>query len=291
MDTYHDYQEFLKDLTLWGSHVCKPQPEFYPKKSFFTLLEKSVRSAEQGIFSPFLYLALSAHLEWEDMMLLAAALYTELQGELFTLSVWKLFWEKEEPTFPGAELYYQSAPLLFFRETEETGQMIRLQIVPRVFLFLQGILLEPRHIPGLTWYHRPEEPLPPLGRNNRFYEKIDDCLSKIPGKKLIYLQGQKGSGRKLNYAYLAAKSHLGLAVISYTQLHTEEQLREIQVECLLNHAMFVLELPEDDEDLTLLFHWLQEEETIFLLGTKPDLSPAVFIRDNICHFPFLPKEY
>ncbi len=271
MDTYHNYQEFLNDLTDWGNHVWEQQTAFHPRESFSALLQKSVTSAEQGVFSPFLYLALSARLEQEELLLLAASLYAERKGELLTPSAWKLFWKNESSDFPGIELYYQSAPLLFHREQEPAKLPENLRITPRIFLFLQGFLLESQYIPGLEWYHTKGNPLPPLGRNICLYPKILHCISEIPGKKLVYLQGREGSGRKLNYAYLAAESHMDLAVISYEQLQTERQLREIQIECLINHAMFVLELPKEEEDLTPLFHWLKEEETIFLLGTGPEL--------------------
>lgn len=275
MDTYHNYQEFLNDLTIWGENVCKQQTEFHPKESFFALLEKSVHSSEQGMFSPFLYLALSARLEREDTLLLAAALYTGLKGKSLTLRSWKLFWEQEEPAFPGTEVYYQSAPLLFERQAkmppEEKGEM-QLRIVPRIFLFLQGILPDNPHILGMNWYHQKEEPLPYLGESIRLYESINACLLKISGKKLVYLQGPEGSGRKLNYAYLAARSHMSLAVIHYETLRSESQLREMQIECLLNHAMFVIELSEEEEDLRPLLYWLKEEETVFLLGTRQELA-------------------
>ena len=41
---------------------------------------------------------------------------------------------------------------------------------------------------------------------------------------------------------------------------------EMRLECLLHHAMYVIELTEESEDLSPLFHWLKDEETIFLLG-------------------------
>lgn len=273
MDIYHSYQEFLEDLTAWGDHVCRQQSGFNPKEVFFTLLKKSVHSTDEGTFSPFLYLAVATGLEREDMMLLAATLYAGQNKKSLTLSTWKLFWEKEEADFPGTELYFQSAPLLFERETVRGD--VRLKLPQRVFLFLQGILLERLSLPGLKWYHHDGKPLPFLGAGIRLYQKMAVCLTGISGKKLVYLQGPAGSGRKLNYAYLAAASHMGLAVLSYEHLQTLHQLREIQLECLLNHAMFVLELPEDEEDLTLLLQWLQEEETIFLLGTKPNLPCSV----------------
>lgn len=271
MNQYHNYQEFLEELTVWGDQICGQQDEAHPRQSFFLLLQKAVQSADQGIFSPFLYIALSAHLEQEDMLLLAAAFYAEQNETFLTPALWQLFTEQEETAALEAELFYQSAPLLLERkrDVEQTG--IYLQIAPQIFLFLQGAYLEKQQIPGMSWYYDSKEHLPPLGKKIHLYSKINACLSSVPGKKLVYLQGETGSGRKLNYAYLADMLQMNLAVISYEELQSETQLREMRIECLLHHALFVIELPEQWEDLTPLFYWLEQEETIFLLGTKPNL--------------------
>jgi len=272
MDTYDSYQEFLGDLAIWSQNVSQQQPQFHPKEAFFALLKKSVQSTEQGMFSPFLYITLSARLEWEAAMLLAAAFAAGQNGECLTLTAWKLFWKDEEPGFPGTELFYEASPLLFEREMNASEQERYLQIVPRVFLFLQGILPETPHIPGMDWYYQREQSLPYLGAGIRLYPSMKTCLCEVSGKKLVYLHGAKGSGRKLNYAYLAAQNHMGLAVVRYEALQSKQQLREIQIDCLLHYAMLVIELPEDETDLTPLLDCLENEETIFLLGTRPELS-------------------
>ena len=100
MNLYHTYQEFLEDLTFWGDCIWNQQPSFHPKESFFTLLRKAVQRTEQEVFSPFLYLSLAAHLEWEDMMFLAAGFYTQQKGESFTFAVLKRFWPREEADVP-----------------------------------------------------------------------------------------------------------------------------------------------------------------------------------------------
>jgi len=271
MDTYNNYQEFLDDLTIWGQNAFGQKTQFQPKEAFFALLQKSVLSTRQGMFSPFLYITLSAGLKREDAMLLAAAFSAGRNGEALTLTLWKSFWKDEEPGFPGTELFFKSSPLLFEREINTETQEMQLQIVPRIFLFLQGILLETPHIPGVYWYYEKEEPLPYLGMGIRLFESMKTCLSQVSGKKLVYLHGPRGSGRKLNYAYLAAQNHMGLAVINYEALQSERMLHEIQIECLLNYSMFVIELTEEEEDLTPLLYWLKNEETIFLLGSQPEL--------------------
>lgn len=283
MDNYHTYQEFLNDLIYWGRKAWEQQPDFHPEEAFHILLQKSVESTGQDVFSPFLYLALSSHLSQEEMLLLAAALYSGLRKGCLTPTIWNRFLEKEESLSSGMDLYYQSAPVLFRREPDETGEP-GLFLEPRIFLFLQGVLPRPRYLPGLNWYRRTEERLPCLGTDIRLYPQIEACLSQVPGKKLVYLQGAKGSGRKLNYAYLADRLHMSLAVISYELLQSESQLREMQIECLLNHAMFAVELPETEEDLTPLLYWLEEEETIFLLGIRPELPRQEFARRQ--YLPF-----
>lgn len=289
MNLYHTYQEFLEDLTFWGDCIWNQQPSFHPKESFFTLLRKAVQRAEQEVFSPFLYLSLAAHLEWEDMMLLAAGFYTQQKGESFTFAVWKQFWPREETDFPGAELYYQSHPLLLERMTDTDGVTLCLRIPLQIFLFLQGNLQEIPQIPGMDWYYLRENPLPVLGKNIHLYEKIHACLTKVPGRKLVYLQGPKGSGRKLNYAYLAARLQMNLAVISYEKLQTESQLRDMQTACLLHHAMFVVELSQEEEDPAPLLYWLNQEETVFLLGQWPNLPAITSYQRQYLPFSICPQ--
>lgn len=262
---YMNYQEFLEDLMRWGDASRKKQDGFHPLKVFQNLLQKAAKSADHEVFSPFLYLSLSARLEMEDMMLLAAALYTGLCGEDLSPALWEAFCAE-------AEWYYHSSSLLYEQEWDERGLLSQIRISPRLFSFLCGIIPDLRHIAGMDWYHLAEDTLPFLGSGIRLYPKIESCLHKISGKKLIYIKGQKGCGRKLNYAYLAAQSHMSLAVIPYETLKTENQLREIRLECLLHHAMYVIELTEESEDLSPLFHWLKDEETIFLLGGCREIS-------------------
>lgn len=271
MNQYSNYQEFLEDLITWGNQVCGQQLGTHPNKSFFPLLQKAVQSADQGVFSPFLYIVLSAHLGQEEMLLLAAAFYAALNERLLTLASWELFGAHEETDVLDAELFYEAAPLLLERRYDAELADTYVQIAPQILLFLRGACLEKRQLPGMRWYYDCQEQLPFLGKNIQLYKKIHNCLSNVPGKKLVYLQGEKGSGRKLNYAYLAAMFHKNLAVISYETLQSEAQLREMRIECLLQHALFVIELPEHEEDLTFLFQWLEQEETVFLLGAKQTL--------------------
>ena len=274
MNQYQNYQAFLEDLTAWGNQVYEQQFEYYPKKTLYTLLQKATQSAEQDVFSPFLYITLSAQLDEDETLLLAAALYAQQDKKRLTAEFLSLFLHEEETDLSGTELFYQANPLLFECRTDTENKQAYLQITPRILLFLQGIYLERQDILGMDWYYDLENPLPFLGKGIALYQKIMDCLSSISGRKLAYLQGEKGSGRKLNYAYLAAQYNMNLAVIAYAELESEQQLREIQRECLLHHAMFVIELPQQEDDLDPLFHWLEREETIFLLGTRANLHGA-----------------
>lgn len=349
MNKYQSYREFLNDLILWGDRICAPLASSgrEPKADFSDLIKKAAASADCGIFSPFLFLALSARLEWPEMLLLAAGLYTGLTSKILTPDIWQLFLAGEKDSLQNAtkapslqqELFHSSAPLLYEREWDKNASDIHLRIVPRIFLFLKGILAEPIHIPGLNWYFLKEDSfnrnwqeqtnddfhgrnrqrqtddfhgrnrrrqtddfqvrnwqeqgedygqfensLPYLGKHIRLWEKIASRISEIPGPKLVYLNGPAGSGRKLNYAYLAASSGKNLAVISLEQLESQSQLQDIQTECLLNHAMFVFELPEEATDLSLLLSWLPEEETVFLLGEKTNLAKSSAYRRQ--YLPF-----
>lgn len=217
-------------------------------------------------------------------MFLAAALYAGLCGENLSPNIWQLFGNKEANDFSAAELIYEPAPLLFEKVWDSRQQDYHIQIPPRLLLFLKGILLETHYIPGMYWYCRSEEPLPSLGTSVRLYPQMEKCLTNIPDKKLLYLRGKKGSGRKLNFAHLAAQQHMGLAVIPYETLQSEQQLREMRRECLLCHAMFVIELDGETEDLSPLFDWLEDEETIFTAGFWKEIPPGSCTRRQ--YLPF-----
>ncbi len=284
MDSYRNYQEFLTDLTDWGTKTLAQQNDFFPARSFLVLLDKAIKSADNGIFSPFLYTALSCRMQKEEMMFLAAALYAGLCGKNLSPNIWQLFGDKETNDLCAAELIYEPAPLLFEKVWDSRQQDYHIQIPPRLLLFLKGILLETQYISGMYWYCRSEEPLPSLGTSVRLYPQIEKCLTNISDKKLLYLRGKKGSGRKLNFAHLAAQQHMGLAVIPYETLQSEQQLREMRRECLLCHAMFVIELDGETEDLSPLFDWLEDEETIFVTGSWKEIPPGSFTRRQ--YLPF-----
>lgn len=287
MDGYQNYRQFLDDLTDWGDGVMERRDGFDAKEMFAALMQKATLGVERDVFSPFLYITLAAGLEGEEQRLLAAALYAQLNGKFLTIDAWGLFLSEEERGGFGAELFYQSAPLLYEREAyAEQG----LLLVPQVFLFLRGVLLERQELAGMEWYADPETELAFLGTGLRVYEKIRACLSGVAGKKLIYLQGERGSGRKLNYAYLAAQSRMGLAVISYEALQSRQQLREMQTACLLNHALFVIELPDQEEDLSPLFRWLEDEETVFLVGTRPNIRAERSFQRQYLPFSIHPRQ-
>lgn len=235
------------------------------------MIAKAAQGADLGVFSPFLYISLSARLERESMMLLAAAFYTEMRGERLSYPVWELFFSGEGNGFPGAEVFCQPPSLLF--EAQETAGTAGpgLHIAPRLYLFLCGTILDPRPLPGMRWYSLPGEPLPALGAAACRHDRIMRCLQEVPGRKLVYLQGEKGCGRKLNYASLAAQRHMGLAVIPYETLESEKQLREIRLECLTGRFMFAIELNGKEGNLHLLLHWLRDEETVFLLGGQKEI--------------------
>lgn len=282
MEKNQTYEEFLHALILWGDQMCKHQTQ--PKISLFALLQQATKNVELGVFSPFLYLVLSASMNQGEALLLAAAFYRGLKGKSLSPNIWKQFWILEENNFPEIELYCQSSPLIFERNWDSERSEIHLRIVPKVFLFLKGILLEPETIPCTDWYFQLGQPLPALGKNIHVYQNIEKCLQTVQGKKLVYLNGPKGVGRKLNYAYLAAKYHRNLIVIPYEALQTETQIRDIQTECFLHHVMLVVELPEVVPDLSNLCHWLREEETIFLLGIQPEVPDILSLKRQ--YLPF-----
>lgn len=271
MKAYRSHQEFIEDLMIWGNTaVNETSNDWNSYQAFLKLWIHMEKGVENNVFFPFLYVVLSAEICKEEAMLLAAALYCEILEEnshrLFTVHFWKHFLQ-EENVFSGTELFYQASSLLFERNLEEA---LSLKIKPQIFLFLsKGILLE-RNISGMYWYYRKEAILPFLGNNIRKYMQIKVCMEQIYGKKLFYLYGEKGSGRKLNYAYLAASMKKNLAVVQYDSLYSKEQLLEILVECVLHHGMLAIELPEmskvEKKEISVLLEWMKEEENIFILG-------------------------
>lgn len=272
MDGYTDYEDFLDELAEWGENCRRERPEggsiCPPMEHFRQLLRRSEQGAETDVFSPFLYLVFAAGLDGPDAMLLAAALYTALAlpGQEFTYGWWKSFWQREGSNFPGAEVFYRAHPLLFEQGAEGEDSI---RLIPQVFLFLGRGILEERKLPGLRWYHRAGEPLPFLGGSLRKYPQMERCGKRIQGKQLFYLYGEKGSGRKLNYAYLAAERGMGMAAVRYRDLQTEAHLRDILAECLLHHAMLVVELPERGEEcLPELLYWMKEERAVYLTGEQ-----------------------
>ena len=91
MNIYENYLEFLDDLIKWGDDSRAQHSRISPLENLRSLLLKSSKSAEQDVFSPFLYVALSAGLKQEGLLMLAAALYMGLLGESLTPAAWKLF--------------------------------------------------------------------------------------------------------------------------------------------------------------------------------------------------------
>lgn len=274
MEGYQDYQEFLDDLTEWGNCSTQSVEAYHAEKVFSDFLYKSRKGAENAVFSPFLYLVLSAGLSGYEAMFLAAVLYAGLAapGQSFTYEYWKKFWKQEDQSFPGTELFYQTQPLLYERDTGEVYCECSVRLRPQVFLFLSRAILEERRIPGMRWYYRSGDALPFLGESIRKYEQMVSCREQIEGKLFFYLHGQKGSGRKLNYAYMAAEYGKSLAVVPYAKLQSEEHLRDILTECLLHHAMLVVEMPEKAEEcLPILLYWMEQEETLFLVGDQEDI--------------------
>ena len=166
----------MDDLIKWGDDSRAQHSRISPLENLRSLLLKSSKSAEQDVFSPFLYVALSAGLKQEGLLMLAAALYMGLLGESLTPAAWKLFCTGTGNDFPVSELLGQSSHLLYEQEWDETGLPSRIRIAPQLFPFLCGNILDIRHLPGMEWYHLAEDPLPFLGENIRLYEKIDVSL-------------------------------------------------------------------------------------------------------------------
>lgn len=282
MEDYRDYREFLCDLSAWGDNALEAKNGFHAAIYFDALLERAIQSADHQVFSPFLYLSLTARLERDEMLLLAAALYAGLHGEDLSFDMWKSFF-REEKNFPGTELFFQPPRLLFIESPDMQIMDSGIRIAPRLFLFLSGTLPDTRNIPGMYWYHQIDNPLPPLGASVCLYPQMEACLSRIPGKKLVCLQGDSGSGRKLNYACLAAQEHKSFAVIPYKTLQSEAQLQEMRLECLLNNAMFAIELEEGENELDPLLCWLEDEETIFLISGHREIPLS-----HLCKRQYLP---
>lgn len=274
MEGYRDYQEFLDDLVEWGNHCIQSAEAYHAAEVFYGFLQQARQGAEQSVFSPFLYLVLAAGLGRYESMFLAAVLYSAIAapGCDFTFEYWKKFWKEEDQSFPGAELFYQIPFLLYERDRSEDVRESCVRLRARVFLFLSRAVLEERKIPGMRWYYRSGDPLPFLGDSLRKYEQIISCREQNEEKLLFYLHGQKGSGRKLNYAYMAAEQGKSMAVVRYEQLQTEEHLRDILTECLLHHAMLVVEMPEKAEEcLPILLYWMEQEETLFCVGEQEEI--------------------
>lgn len=295
MERYTDYQEFIKDLTDWGDRITgrggleKELPNV--KDGFWEMLYKARLGAEEGVFSPFLYLVLAAELDRYEALFLAAALYCGLTGtgQRFTYEYWKSFWKEEDVDFPGKELFFHGHGLLYEREFREDGEM-SVRLLPRVFLFLGRELLEERQIPGMVWYYRRGECLPFLGKSIRKYRQMALCREKRKGRLLFYLHGRGGTGRKLNYAYLAKELQMSMAVIRCDEIQTEGHLREILVECLLHHAILVVELPEGEEDKALpaLLYWMRGEESLFLTGGPDELFGSGLSGGGLDGWQYLP---
>ncbi len=274
MEGYRDYQEFLDDLKEWGNHNMRSAETYHAAEVFSGFLRRARQGAEHSVFSPFLYLVLAAGLDRYESMFLAAVLYSAIASPErdFTYEYWKEFWKKEDKSFPGAELFYQVRPLLYesYGREETCERCVRLR--PQVFLFLSRAVLEERKIPGMSWYYRSGDPLPFLGDSLRKYGQMISCREQIEGKLLLYLHGQKGSGRKLNYAYMAAEQGKSMAAVRYELLQTGEQLLDILTECLLHHAILVVEMPEKAEEcLPVLLYWMEQEETLYLVGEQEEI--------------------
>lgn len=269
MEGYRTYEEFLEELTEWGDTAIQEHPEKWNTQERFGLIWARARQgAERGVFSPFLYLALSAGLYQEEAVFLAAALYLGLTGtegspKPLTCALWAKFLGKSETTFPEARIFYQAPPVLFERGMCAGKGGIEMRIVPKIFLFLSRGILAEQNIPGMYWYYRTEDPLPFLGKNIRLYEQMQSCIKCIEGKKLIYLHGRKGSGRKLNYAYLAASMGKSLAVAGYEFLSSPGYLQELAAECVLHHGILAVEIP-DGADLSLFSDWMGDDPLLVL---------------------------
>lgn len=281
MGGYTDYQEFISDLTEWGDSCTGDGGQegrcMNPAECFSEILQRAGQSVSDSVFSPFLYLVLAAKLTRYEAMLLAAVLYCsqKMSGQPFTFARWQCFWEREGREFPGADLFYHAHSILYEREIDENGESC-IRLVPQAALFLSREILEERRIPGMQWYYRRGERLPFLGSSIRKFRQMASCRENLKGKLLFYLHGRKGSGRKLNYAYLAEELGMSMAVIRCEQIQSEAQLRAVLVECLLHHAMPVVELAEHaEEELSVILSWMEGEESLFLAGEQENLPESI----------------
>lgn len=276
MEGYTNYDEFIDELLLWGDMaVYGETKERDVWEAFLQMWEKSRQGVAKEAFSPFLYLALSAKLSIDEAMFLASVLYAGIKGgeeNTFTYSFWERFVKKCERSFSKAELFFHASPVLFqWKIKSESGEAC-IQLVPQVFLFLRRGILAEQKIPGMYWYNRSISNLPFLGSSICVYEQMQSCLKSIGGKKLFYLHGRKGSGRKLNYAYLAASMGKRLAVAEYETLSSKQHLQEILVECILHNGILAVEMPKKEaSDFSLVLDWM-EEENLFFLGEGEILS-------------------
>ncbi len=289
MEGYQTYEEFLDELISWGDTAVQEHPKGWDTVAVFQMMwKRSEQGAGQGVFSPFLYLALSAGLMKAEAILLAAALYLGLKSgegkpKALTCSFWKQFLGKREKTFPEAGLFYRASPVLFERETPADCGGMGIRLAPQIFLFLSRGILAKQDIPGMYWYFRGGDSLPFLGKSIRLYGQMQSAIKAAEGKKLLYLHGKKGSGRKLNYAYLASSMGKGLAVAAYEALASPRHLQEMLVECILHHGILAVEMPDrEDADLSLLLDWMKEE-TLLLLGERESLP-----FERIRHRQYLP---
>ena len=280
MEGYKSYQAFLEDLAAWGDKAVLGKPEGWDlQKAFDVLWKREEEGVGRGVFSPFLYVVLGAGLGRGEALFLAAVLYWELcaaqsgleREEGFSISFWEKFWNGREDF--ADELFYQADPLLFQRRQGREGEKTYVRMKGRVFLFLsKGILLEQR-IPGMYWYSHSGGQLPYLGDRAKVHPRISQCIRQVQGKKVCCLHGREGSGRKLNYAYLAAEQGRGLIVARYEALESPGHLQEILLECLLRHGLLAIELPKEGAEGALeLLDWMEGEETVFFLGEEEEYA-------------------
>ena len=273
IEGYEEYREFLEALIRWGDTAMQEiSGKWSVQNAFLQVEERAKKGVENGVFSPFLYISLSAGLAQEKKLFLAAVLYSEISAKRFTFSFWKKFWESRDRDI-GKRLFYHAHQVLF--EYEERGEgEICVRIVPQIFLFLRdGVLME-RAVPGMYWYYRYGSELSFLGISARKYDQMRQCMRQIQGRKLLYLHGVWGSGRKLNYAYLAESLGKNLAVVSYEALECAQHWREIQIECILQHGIPVVELPkEEPANLAAVLGWMDREENLFFLGEWEEFPP------------------
>lgn len=283
MGGYKNYDEFLNDIKEWGQAVQSCNSD--AMETFCRMWEKSREGADNNVFSPFLYVSLSAGMTVCETLFLAAVLYCSLYGKedrRLTRDRWNLFWRKEYGPYTESELFYETAPLLFYREAETDGREITVSLIPRVWLFLSSGFLEEKSIPGLKWYWRRGDRLSFLGESACRYREMKNALENVRGKRLFCLSGDRGTGRKLNYTYMASELGMDLGIVRWSEIRSEALLRDIRTECLLRHALLVFELDAEDA-LTELLEWMREEENIFLCAEK-EIVYEPLRRERTCLF-------